>query len=144
MVSPAAFRSLHLPYLKELVQEVRAAGMYSIYYYCGDPTGRLELLLEAGADALALEEGKKGFAIDIDQIAEQVDARCALLGNLDAINLLPAATEADLRTEITRQVAAGRKNGSRFIMSIGSPVTPATSVERVHTYCDLVHELGTA
>jgi len=27
-------------------------------------------------------------------------------------------------------------------MSIGSPVTPGTSVERVRLYCELVRELG--
>jgi hypothetical protein len=29
---------------------------------------------------------------------------------------------------------------SRFIMSIGSPVTLATPIERVRLYCDLVRE----
>ena len=65
-----------------------------------------------------------------------------VLGNLDAINLLPKATEGELAAEITRQVAAGRRNGSRFIMSIGSPVTPGTPVSRVRRYCDLTHEIG--
>jgi len=57
--------------------------------------------------------------------------------------LLPRASEEELRAEITRQIAAGRRNGSRFIMSLGSPVTPGTSVEKVRLYCDLVHDLGT-
>ena len=37
---------------------------------------------------------------------------------------------------------AGRKNGGRFVMSLGSPVTPETPVARVRLYTDLVHELG--
>ena len=47
-----------------------------------------------------------------------------------------------LRAEIARQIAAGRRNGSRFIMSLGSPVTPRTPVDRVRLYCDLARELG--
>jgi uroporphyrinogen-III decarboxylase len=65
-----------------------------------------------------------------------------LLGNLDAIHLLPEASEAELRREIERQIKAGRQNGGRFVMSIGSPVTPGTPPRRVRQYADLVHALG--
>ena len=142
MISPAAFAALNLPYLRPLVEEIRAQGMKSIYYFCGNPAGKWDLLLDAGADALSLEEGKKGFTIDIADVAERVSGRCVLLGNLDAINLLPQASEAELRAEIARQIAAGRRNGGRFIMSLGSPVTPPTSVERVRRYCEMVHEMS--
>jgi hypothetical protein len=142
MISPAMFAELNVPLLTEVCAAIHAAGMHAIYYYCGNPNDRLELLLSVGADALALEESKKGFAINIEHIVEQVHGRCTLLGNLDAIHLLEHGSEAELRAEVARQIAAGRRNGSRFIMSIGSPVTPGTPVERVRLYCDLVHELG--
>ena len=142
MISPAAFRELNLPYLQQIVEAIRAAGMFSIYYYCGDPADRLELILESGADAISLEESKKGWEVDLAEVADFVGGRAVLLGNLDAINLLESGPEEQLRREIERQIAAGRGNGSRFIMSIGSPVTPGTSVERVRRYCELVRELG--
>lgn len=142
MISPAMFADLNVPLLSALCSAIRAAGMRSIYYYCGNPNDRLDLLLSVGADALALEESKKHFMIGIEDIAERVQGCCALLGNLDAMHLLEHGSEANLRQEIARQIAAGRRNGSRFIMSIGSPVTPGTPVERVRLYSDLVHELG--
>ena len=142
MISPQAFKVLNLPLIQRLVEEIRSLGMKSIYYFCGNPRGKLDLLLESGADALALEESKKGFTIDIAEVAEAVQGKCALFGNLDAISLLPHGSEADLRLEINRQIQAGRKNRSRFVMSLGSPVTPGTTPERVRFYCDLVHELG--
>ncbi|MHC4592847.1 MAG: uroporphyrinogen decarboxylase family protein [Planctomycetota bacterium] len=141
-ISPAAFEALNVPVLRELVDGIRRAGMKSIYYYCGDPNDRWDLLLAAEPDALALEESKKGFVSDIEEAARRSQGRCVLLGNLDAMGLLPNATEDDLRAEIARQLRAGRANGSRFIMSIGSPVTPETPVERVRRYCDLSRELG--
>lgn len=142
MISPAAFARLNVAFLRPLVDEIRALGMKSIYYFCGDPMGKWEQLLAVGADALSLEESKKGFSIDIEDVVERVRGRCVVLGNLDAIHLLETGSEDALRAEIARQIAAGRRNGSRFIMSIGSPVTPGTSVRRVRLYCDLVHELG--
>jgi len=142
MISPKQYRELNLPVIRELIEAITAAGMKSIYYYCGNPMDRLDDILSAGADALALEEGKKGFSIDIDEIADRVGGRCTLLGNLDAINILQNGTEDDLKREIERQITAGRKNGGRFIMSLGSPVTPETPVERVRLYTEMVREIG--
>ena len=141
-ISPESFRRLNAPVMSDLVAEIRVAGLKSIYCFCGNPAGKWDHILSIGADALALEEGKKGFSIDIADVAELVCGRCALLGNLDAIGVLQNGTEEQLRAEIARQITAGRKNGSRFIMSVGSPVTPGTSPERFGLYCDLAHELG--
>jgi hypothetical protein len=144
MIHPDAFAALNVPYAQRLVEEIRQLGLKSIYYFCGDPAGKWDLLMSIGADALSLEESKKRFVIDIEDVVEKVAGRCALLGNLDAIGVLQDASEEQLRAEIARQIAAGRRNGDRFIMSIGSPVTPGTPVERVRLYCDLAHELGAA
>jgi len=141
MVSPEAFQVLNLPYLRRLIEEIRALGLKSIYYYCGNPWDRLDEIMSAGADAISLEEGKKGFRIDIEEVVEAVDGRAVVFGNLDAIGVLQDGSEADLRREIARQLAAGRRNGGRFVMSLGSPVTPRTPVERVQLYCDLVREM---
>jgi len=142
MISPAAYEALALPPLRRVIEEIRRLGMKSIYYYCGNPWPKFEQLLAAGADALALEESKKDFAIDIAEVARRVAGRCTVFGNIDAIGLLEHGSESDLRAEIARQLAAGRANGGRFVMSTGSPVTPGTSAERVRRYVELVHELG--
>ena len=141
-ISPAHFESLHLGFLNKLIEEIRSLGLKSIYFYCGDPTGKWDLITGIGADAFAFEEGKKGFTIDIEDVVDRVNGGAAVFGNLDAIHTLPNASEDRLRHEIKRQIAAGRKNNNRFVMSIGSPVTPATPVERVRRYVDLVHELA--
>lgn len=142
MISPEAFAELNLPFLRRLVAAIRSAGMKSLYYFCGDPAGKWDLILSLGADALGFEEGKKGFRNDIDEIVEQVRGRCVVLGNLDSIGVLQDGDERCLREGIGRQVAAARRNGSRFVLSLGSPPTAATPLERVRLYCDLAHEMG--
>jgi len=143
MISPAQYREFVLPDVRDLTDAIRGAGMFSIHYYCGDPATRWDILLQTGADAIALEEGKKGFKIDIEEIVERVAGRMTVFGNLDAVGVLERANENGLRREIERQCRAGRKNRSRFVMSIGSPVTPATPPDRVRLYCNIVREVGT-
>jgi len=138
MVSPATYEKLCLPYVQRLVEAIRSASMKSVHYFCGNPNDRWESLSATGADALALEESKKDFRVDIDDVASRVGGRMALLGNLDAVGILQNGDDDSLRGEIDRQTAAGKRNAGRFIMSIGSPVTPGTSVERVRRYFELV------
>jgi hypothetical protein len=136
-IHPRDYRSLNLPYLQALIEEIHGLGMHTILYYCGSPHDRLDLLLSSGADALAFEESKKGFTINLETIAEIVDGRCALLGNLDAIHLLPEASEDELHAALACQANAGRRNHHRFIHSLGSPVTPETSPEQVRRFCQM-------
>lgn len=141
-ISPEQYRRFALPYLQELTAAVRAAGMQGIYYFCGNPNDRLELLLASGAEGLALEESKKGFVIDIAEVAAQVAGRVALVGNLDAIGLLERGPAGAIRAEVGRQIEAGRRlNGGRFLMGIGSPVTPGTPVEHLRVLSEAVREL---
>lgn len=143
-ISPAAFAELNLPLMRELVDAIRHMRLPSVYYYCGPPHDRFDLILGVGADALHFEEGKKGFAIDIARVAEAVDGRCVLFGNLDAIGVLQDGTETELAAEVQRQVKAGRRNHNRFVMSVGSPITPGTPPDRVRLYTDLVRACNVA
>ena len=142
MVSPQAFRDVNLPYLRRLIGEIRELGLKTIFYYCGNPWDRWAEIMSAGADAISLEEGKKGWRVDIEEVVEAVGGRAVVFGNLDAIGVLQNGSEAELRQEIARQLAAGRQNGGRFVMSLGSPVTPGTPVERVLLYCELAREMS--
>jgi len=142
MISPAAFETINMPVVGRLIDEIRKCGMKSIYYYCGDPAGKWQSILSLNADALSLEESKKGFTIELADVVSRVAGRFAVLGNLDAVGVLQNGSDRQLRDEIERQIRLGKSNGNRFIMSLGSPVTPSTPVERVARYRDLVRELG--
>ncbi len=143
MISPAMFRDINVPLIKEISRHIASKGLKSVYYYCGNPAKKLEMIISCGTDAVAFEEGKKGFDIDIAELAVEIDGRCVLFGNLDAL-LLEKASEAELEEEISRQALGGLKNRGRFVMSTGSPVTPRTSIDRVVLYREMAHRIGAA
>jgi uroporphyrinogen-III decarboxylase len=74
-------------------------------------------------------------------VDEIVRGRACIFGNLDAINLLPRASKEELEAELKRQIDVGRKYG-RFVISLGSPVTPETSVRRVREYVEIARGLS--
>jgi len=139
VISLAQFGRFTLPYVKELISEIRRLRLKSIYYPCGDVRDRLEPMIEAGPDCISLEESKKGFEIDIAWVNRVVAGRTCIFGNLDAVGILQNGTRTELEKEIRRQLKVGREFG-RFIMSLGSPVTPGTTLSRVREYVKIVRQ----
>lgn len=142
MISPQAYETFSVPWMRRVVEECRRLGIKSIYNFSGNPAGKLDAILSVGADALAFEESKKDFVVDINELAAYIDGKCTLFGNLDAIGILQNGSDTQLRDAIAEQIAAGRRNQNRFVACLGSPVTPATPVDRVRLYCDLVREMS--
>lgn len=138
-ISLNQFKHFVLPYNRELISEIKLLGMKSIYYPCGDVRDRLDLIIEASPDAISLEDSKKGFEIDIAWINDVAGGRVCIFGNLDAIRILQNGTSAELRREIRRQITIGRKYG-KFVMSLGSPVTPKTPISRVREYVEIARQ----
>jgi len=138
-MSPEQFRRFVMPYDEELISEIRKCGMRSIYYPCGDVRDRLRLMVDMGPDCLSLEESKKGFDIDIAWVDEIVSGRACIFGNLDSIRILQNGTGDELRREVRRQIDIGLRHG-RFVMSLGSPVTPLTPLSRVAEFIEIVRK----
>ena len=68
MSGPAQYRRFVFPVVRRMTEAIHAAGMRAVNYYCGDPAGKWDMRLDAGTDALALEEGRKGFENRIEDV----------------------------------------------------------------------------
>lgn len=141
VISLTHFKRFALPYTSELISEIRKYKMKSIYYHCGDVRDRLELLVAAEPDCISLEESKKNFTVNLEWVDKVVNGRTCIFGNLDSVNFLQNGAFKELEIELKRQIKIGRKYG-RFVMSLGSPVTPLTSMSRVREYVDLTRKLS--
>ncbi|MCX8171609.1 MAG: uroporphyrinogen decarboxylase family protein [Candidatus Bathyarchaeota archaeon] len=135
-ISPKIFKEIVLPYNVEIISAMRRLALKSIYYSCGDIRDRLELILDAHPDCISLEESKKGFKIDIKWVSDIVAGQACIFGNLDSINILQNGTSDELEKEIIKQINVGR-NHKKFVMSLGSPITPKTPVSRVKEYVEI-------
>jgi uroporphyrinogen-III decarboxylase len=141
LISLNQFRRFAAPYVKRLIDAIHNLGMKSIYYFCGDVSDRLEDLVAMQPTCLSLEESKKGFVIDIASVDCAVCGKVCLFGNVDAIGVLQNGTQEQMAKEIERQVIVGRRSG-RFVLSLGSPVTPRTHLTKVRGFVELSRRLG--
>ena len=136
MISVKHYERFSLPYVREMVQEIHRLGHKAVVIYFGGVADRLEHIASTGADALAMEASMKGYVNDISEAAEKIGQRISLFGNVDPVGVLQAGTDAELEGEVRRQALAGKK-ARGFVMSTGSPITPATPLRRVRRFIEL-------
>ncbi|MFQ6039836.1 MAG: uroporphyrinogen decarboxylase family protein [Candidatus Poribacteria bacterium] len=141
LISLAHFRRFAAPYVKRQIELINELGMKSIYYFCGGVSDRLEDLVQMNPTCISLEESKKNFVIEIDEVDKIIAGRACLFGNVDAIGVLQNGSREIMATEIERQIEVARRSG-RFVMSLGSPVTPLTPTAKVREFVDLTRDIA--
>ncbi len=130
IVSPAMYREIVFPAQERFYRAVASRGLVPITYFLGDVVPLLGDIARLGVAGLMVEETKKGFSLDVVEIARQLEGAVCLFGNLDSIWCLLRGSEEDVRRETARQLHAARFGP--FVMSSGSPVafnTPAANIQ---------------
>ncbi len=129
LISPDLYRNLIFEAQRGFYDEVRRLGLLSISYFLGNIDPLLPDLAHLGIDGLMVEEGKKGFRLDIDRIYRSLDGAVTLFGNLDSVEVLQKGSRRDVVEETVRQLAACDRG--RFIMSNGCPISFGTPLENI-------------
>ncbi|OGG45869.1 MAG: hypothetical protein A3F84_17080 [Candidatus Handelsmanbacteria bacterium RIFCSPLOWO2_12_FULL_64_10] len=133
-VSPKVYRELIAPYTREMIDFYHGIGFRVLLYVMGDIRPILGQIADQPFDALAVEEGRKGYELDIGFIRRELGGDRVLFGNVPTGLIVQGAPE-DLLAEVRRQVSAAGGHG-RFVVSTGEPIPPETQPERVRLFCD--------
>jgi len=133
-LSPADYARYALPYTRDLIARVRAAGndqVPVIYFGTGNPALNA-LMHTAGADVLALDWRSP--------LMETWDATgaTAIQGNLDPIVLCAGWPAVSSQARALLDAVAGRPG---HIFNLGHGIVPQTPVDNVKRLVGLVHEL---
>jgi hypothetical protein len=130
LISEEDYLRFAYPSTRELLAALREMGFRTVYYFCGAVESRLQHLAGLPASALAFEESKKGFTVDIGRIRQEIGPQMPLLGNVSAV-MLRDGSERQIAADLARQYEAA---GPRYIPSIGSPATPDTPPAKIDLF----------
>lgn len=140
MISARSYDEFVFAYNQPYFQHMSALGLLPIHYVCGDVIPRLDRLAQLEIAAVAVEESKKNFSIEIEQVVDLVQGRVAVLGNIDTIRYGLNGTMADMAGEVRRQAQAGfRAKG--FLVSTGSPFPLDTNPRLLDTLVATAHAI---
>jgi uroporphyrinogen-III decarboxylase len=141
MINNEDFKKYNLPYIQRICAKAKENNIKVIVDFLGNIKNKWDIILKCNADALAFEEFRKNSPDrNIDEIADKVKGRYVLFGNIDPISILEKGKLKDLKDQVRLQIKSGRKNNSRFVMSLGGPVTPNTEVKRVEEFIDIARQ----
>jgi uroporphyrinogen-III decarboxylase len=130
LISPRDYERFAFATARPYIAEAQRLGLTVILYYCGDVVPRLPLLKQLGADALAVEESKKGFSVDIAEVIAAAGDTCCVFGNVDSVQVMCEGTREAIEAEVLRQLRLGQV-AKGFVLCQGSPFTLDTPPEKV-------------
>ena len=140
MISPQAYAEFVFPYNKRYFKEMGKLGLLPIHLVCGDVMPRLDQMACYDLAAIAVEESKKNFRIEIEEVVERVGDKVAVLGNIDAVQFGPHASPEEMAAEVKRQVFHGSR-ARGFIASTGSPFPLDTHPDQIEALVRTAHSL---
>ena len=112
--SPKVFAELIFPYYRELVEFFHSYDLPVVLHTCGLTEPLLDLVVEAGFDALNPMEVKAGN--DPLRIAARYKDQLAFIGGLDA-RVLESHDRGLIEREVTRLVEGMKSLGARFVFA---------------------------
>jgi hypothetical protein len=143
LISPRAYDEFVRDYNAPYFQHMRGLGLLPIHYVCGDVLPRLERMAGYDVAAIAVEESKKNFRIEIEEVVERVGEKVAVLGNIDAVRFGLHATTDEIAAEVRRQAGIGAR-ARGFVVSTGSPFPLDTNPRLLDTLVATAHSVPPA
>jgi len=141
IISPQQYNDFAFPYQKKAIDSAKSQGLKAILYSTGYLMPILPKMCELGADALTIEEGRKGEPMDIGKVREIVGPKQCIFGNFDAENVLLKGTKEDIEREVKRQIDSAGRDGA-FVMCTGSPICDDTEPENVELFIQYTRKYG--
>ncbi|MCJ7796598.1 MAG: hypothetical protein MUQ56_07515, partial [Thermoleophilia bacterium] len=131
ILSPRMYLEFAHRYDRQAIQLYEEMGFRTVLYFSGNLMPFLPYLAELPFTALAFEEDRKNYGIDLATVRKALPDK-VLFGNIDAA-WLEKAKDEEVLDEVKRQIDVAGPD--KFIVSAGSPLTPETSLERVKLFC---------
>lgn len=127
VLSPRVFKSLILPYLKQIFDKVNVS---SVIHICGKTNDISQAMVDSGADAISVDQKN-----DIVETRKKLGSDVLIFGNYDPYNVLVSGTPELIRETMTKCL----DDGVDAIWP-GCDIWPTVPPENFKTMMDTVKE----
>ncbi len=106
LISPAMFRQMCFPAMKEQVGRIKGFGQYAFLHSCGNTWDLIDMFIEAGFDCYQSLQTDAG--LDIDKLYERFDNKLTFWGGI-AVEILITGTMDDVRRNVREAVEKAKR-----------------------------------
>jgi uroporphyrinogen-III decarboxylase len=132
MISPAMFREMGLPFLKERIAHVKQFVPQVIFHNCGNNLPYMEMMIEAGIDCYQSMQTDAGM--EIGKLKGLYGKRMAFWGGVP-VELLIAGTPEEVRQAVRTAMERGAPGGG-FILGPSHSVAKNTKYDNFMAMLD--------
>lgn len=129
LISPKFYQEFALPYCKQLVDKIHSYGKEVTLHICGDTIKILPAMLETGADIFSLDQ-----AVNLEEASHILGNRAAILGNIDAVNILQEGTAEEIERAVKAILDQAGNHPGGFILGPGCDIPYETPEDNLHLF----------
>ncbi|MDA0745829.1 MAG: hypothetical protein O2954_04875 [bacterium] len=138
-MSPTHFREFILPYLKKSINAAHDLGVPYIKHTDGNLWPILDMMVEAGIDAI--DPLEPIASMDIGRVKQKYGDRIAVIGNIDCTELLPNGSSDDVEEAVQETIAKAAPGGG-YILASSNSIHPAVNPENYRTMVQAARKWG--
>lgn len=139
LLSPMHFREFFVPYLKRLVEGIKAMGVPVIMHNDGQIWDILDDIVDCGINALHPVERAAGM--DLKKVKEKYKGKLTPIGNVNNKETMASANPEDVRNEVLECLREAAPGGG-YIISTDHSIHDLIPYENVKCLIDTVREYG--
>ena len=132
LISPAMFREMCYPYLKERIQHVKQSVPQVIFHNCGNNIPLMEMFIDCGIDAYQALQTTAGM--EVGRLKEMFGDRLCFWGGVPVETLIMGTPE-EIRKEVRTAMERGAPGGG-FILGPSHSVAMNTKYENFMAMLD--------
>jgi uroporphyrinogen decarboxylase len=129
-ISPRQYDRFVLPFEREVVRRIHAAGMPVYTHTCGDIGDRLERMATTGIDGIDTLDPPPLGSVELADAKRRVGDRVFFKGNIDAVNTLLKKSREEVRQDALARLKVGSPGGG-YILSSACSVSPRVPPENL-------------
>ncbi|MBO3757623.1 MAG: hypothetical protein JTT14_00725 [Candidatus Brockarchaeota archaeon] len=139
LMSPKQFKEFILPYLRTAVETSKKLGVPFIKHTDGNLWPIIDMIVEAGIDAL--DPIEPIARMDIGEVKKKYGDKIAVVGNVDCSYVLTLGNEKEVEDAVKETIAKASPGGGHIIASSNS-IHPAVKPSNYLLMTKLVKEYG--
>ena len=129
-LSRSHYEEFILPHERTVVEAIQRTGIPAYLHTCGAIGDRLDLMKRTGARGLECLDPPPIGSTDLEEAFRILGGSMFVKGNVDPVNTLLLASDAQMREDVCRRIALGKKYG-RFILSTACSIAPHVPKEKI-------------
>jgi len=137
VISPKQFKEFSYPYLKRLIEYIHSRGKSVTLHICGKTNKIWELMVEAGADCISIDNDA-----DLFEAKNKVGHKVRLMGNIKPSEVMLEGTVRDVKKAVFQCVRQAYDNPKGYIVASGCSLPTETPFQNIHAMMDTVREIG--